>query len=48
MLYSIARMNWKFNYDISRNKLKLKDRFKNMLEKITGKRFFDYKNYRLI
>jgi hypothetical protein len=48
MLERIARMNWKFNYDISRNKLKLKDRFKNMLEKITGKRFFDYKNYRVI
>jgi hypothetical protein len=48
MLDRIARMNWKFDYDISRNKLKLKDRFKNVLEKITGKRFFDYKNYRVI
>ena len=44
----IARMNWKFDYDISRNNLKLKDRFKNTLEKITGNRFFDYKNYRII
>ena len=44
----ISRMNWKFDYDISRNHVKLKDRFKNMLEKITGKRFFDYKNYRTI
>ena len=44
----ITKMNWKFDYDISRNNLKLKDRFKNMLEKITGKRFFDYKNYRTI
>jgi hypothetical protein len=44
----IARMNWKFEYDISKNNLKLKDRFKNGLEKITGKRFFDYKNYRII
>jgi hypothetical protein len=41
----INEMNWKFTYDISRNNLKLKDRFKNVLEKITGKRFFDYKNY---
>ena len=48
MLDRIARMNWKFDYDISRNKLKLKDRFKNTLEKITGERFFDYKNYRVI
>ena len=44
----IVRMNWKFDYDISRNNLKLKDRFKNTLEKMTGKRFFDYKNYRTI
>ena len=44
----IAKVNWKFDYDISRNNLKLKDRFKNTLEKITGKRFFDYKNYRTI
>jgi len=44
----IARMNWKFDYDISRNNIKWKDRFKNMLEKVTGKRFFDYKNYRTI
>ena len=44
----ISRMNWKFDYDISRNHIKLKDRVKNMLEKMTGKRFFDYKNYRTI
>jgi len=48
MLERISRMNWKFDYDISRNNIKWKDRFKNMLEKITGKRFFDYKNYRTI
>lgn len=44
----IAKKNWQFDYDISKNKMKLKDRFKNTLEKITGKRFFDYKNYRII
>jgi len=44
----IARMNWKFDYDISRNHMKFKDRIKNLLEKMTGKRFFDYKNYRTI
>lgn len=41
----IERMNWKFDYDISRNNLKIKDHFKNLLEKITGHRYFDYKNY---
>jgi hypothetical protein len=44
----IAKKNWQFNYDISKNKPKLKDRFKNALEKITGRRFFDYKNYKII
>ena len=44
----LARKNWKFDYDISKNKPGLKDRFKNSLEKFTGKRFFDYKNYRII
>ena len=40
----IAEMGWKFEYDLSRNKLPLNDRIKNMLEKRTGRRFFDYKN----
>ena len=44
----IAKMNWKFDYDISRNKIKLKDHFKNIVEKFTGKRPFDYKNYQII
>ncbi|MEI6947461.1 glycosyltransferase family 2 protein [Paraflavisolibacter sp. H34] len=41
----IRRMNWKFDYDLSYNKFTLKDRLKNLLEKLTGRRFFDYKNY---
>ncbi len=44
----IARMDWKFQYETSRNKLKLKDRFKNLIETVTGKRPFDYKNYRIV
>lgn len=44
----IDRNNWKFDFDIAKNKPKLKDRFKNTLEKLTGRRFFDYKNYRVI
>lgn len=44
----IAKKNWQFDYDISKNKVKFKDRLKNVLEKLTGKRFFDYKNYRII
>jgi hypothetical protein len=45
MLERIERMNWKFDYDLTYNNLKMKDKAKNLLEKWTGKRFFDYKNY---
>jgi hypothetical protein len=48
MLPHIANKNWHFDFDISKNNPKLKDRFKNTLEKITGRRFFDYKNYKII
>lgn len=41
----IARTNWKFEYDLSYNKLSLKEKFKNLVERVSGKRPFDYKNY---
>lgn len=44
----VNRMNWTFEYDLSRNRLRFKDHFKNFIEKITGKRPFDYKNYRIV
>lgn len=44
----IDSANWKFEYDLSYNKLGFKERFKNLIEKFTGKRPFDYKNYRII
>jgi hypothetical protein len=44
----INRMNWKFDYDLSYNKLTIKDHFKNLMEKWTGVRPFDYKNYILL
>lgn len=44
----ISRMNWQFDRDLSYNNLKLKDRFKNWIEQLTGKRPFDYKNYKEI
>ena len=44
----IKRLNMKFEHDPTFNKLKLKDRFKNLIEKMTGKRPFDYKNYKII
>ncbi|HEX6913978.1 MAG TPA: glycosyltransferase family 2 protein [Chitinophagaceae bacterium] len=44
----IRRMNWKFDHDLRYNNQPLKDRFKDLLERLTGKRFFDYKNYRIV
>ncbi|MEO6404951.1 MAG: glycosyltransferase family 2 protein [Ferruginibacter sp.] len=44
----IDQLNWPFNYDEAKNKTRLKDKFKNLMEKFTGKRFFDYKNYKII
>ena len=44
----IKKMNWKFERDLSYNNLKLKDKFKNLIEMLTGKRPFDYKNYKII
>lgn len=48
MQEKINQLNWHFNYDISFNRLKWKDRAKNLLEKVTGKRPFDYRNYKII
>ena len=44
----INHMNWKFDYDLSYNKPKLKDRFRDVMEKLTGKRPFEYRNYRIV
>jgi hypothetical protein len=48
MQQRIKNMSWTFKYDISKNTFKLKDRFKNLIEKLTGKRVFSYKNYKII
>ncbi|MDB5197901.1 MAG: glycosyl transferase [Flaviaesturariibacter sp.] len=43
----IAAANWKFDFDPTYNKLKFKDRFKNLVEAITGRRPFDHNNYKI-
>ena len=43
----IDAMNWKFSYDLSKKKFKVKDRLKRIVEKITGWRPGEYKNYTL-
>lgn len=44
----ISSKNWKFDYDISRKKFSFKDGLLYWIEKKTGKRLFDYKNYKLL
>src|SRR5262249_49805072 len=45
----VARLNWDFDYEPGKIKLPVKERFKNLVETVTGgKRPFDYKNYREI
>jgi glycosyltransferase involved in cell wall biosynthesis len=44
----IAKADWTFSYDVSKNKLRLKDKFKFFVEKITGKLPFEYRNYKVI
>ena len=48
MLERINKMNWDFEFDTSVKRLKLKDRVLMGIEKLTGKRLFEYKNYRLL
>ncbi len=43
----INRVNWKFDYDLSCNRMKSKDKLKHFLEKF-GISFGQYKNYKLI
>lgn len=43
----IARVNWQFNFDIREKKLSLKNRFRALIEKLTGWRIGEYKNYQL-
>jgi hypothetical protein len=44
----IAEKNWFVDLDISKKKLSLKERFLYWYEKKTGKRLFDFKNYKII
>ena len=41
----IDSKNWKFDFDITMNRFKIKDKIKGFIEKIIGKRIGEYKNY---
>lgn len=44
----LKRMNWNFNWDVSRKKFGFKNGLLYWFEKLTGKRLFEYRNYREI
>ncbi|MDH5474103.1 MAG: glycosyltransferase family 2 protein [Cyclobacteriaceae bacterium] len=44
----INRHNWKFDYDISTNKLKTKDKIKRIIERLTGIKLSGNRNYNLL
>jgi len=44
----IARQNWHFDYDLSYNSLKPKDRFKRIVERLTGWRIGEPRNFVLL
>jgi len=48
MIDRIKKVNWKFNHDISKKKYSLKEKIKRLIEKSTGYRIGEYKNYNLI
>ena len=45
MIERINRINWSFDHDISKRNLSFKSRFKMIVEKLTGYRIFEYRNY---
>lgn len=44
----ILEANWNFKFDKSKIKISIKDKFKNIVKKITGWNIGEYKNYKLI
>ena len=48
MLHRIAEKNWKFDFNPAKGNLSVKDSLLSSLEKLTGKRIGEYKNYKVI
>lgn len=44
----IAKQNWDFKYDPSKSNMSAKDKILSIFEKLFKKRFFEYKNYKII
>jgi hypothetical protein len=44
----IMQKNWQVNFDVKRKRFSFKDKLLYRFEKLTGKRLFDYRNYKII
>ena len=44
----ISKKNWDITLDVQQKKFSLKNRFLYWIEKKTGKRLFDFRNYKII
>jgi hypothetical protein len=44
----INSQNWKVELDISRKRFSFKERVLYFIEKTTGRRLFDYRNYKIL
>lgn len=48
MLDRIKRINWQFDFDISKKNYSTKDKIRKIYEKLTGKVLGEYRNYKII
>lgn len=48
MQQRITAKNWEIDLDIAKKKFSMKNRFLYWIERMTGKRLFEYRNYRII
>lgn len=44
----IKKHNWKFDYDLTTNRLKIKDKLKKIIERLTGIKLSGNRNYKLL
>lgn len=48
MQTEVASKDWLFKYDPTKNNMSFKEKFMKLVETITGKQFFIYKNYKVL
>ena len=44
----VRQQNWRYDHDMTRNRYRLKDKFKQVVFRLTGYRIGEYRNYQLL